>query len=91
MLLDGKLGRLDAAILLVLLGAYMFLLIWSALKNRTEESEQKVLSWTKSILFVIIGAAAIIGGGQLVVNNAKTIAVSLGMGETLVGLTVVAL
>jgi cation:H+ antiporter len=91
MLLDGKLGRLDAAILLVLLCAYMFLLIWSALKNRTEESEQKVLSWTKSILFVIIGAAAIIGGGQLVVNNAKTIAVSLGMGETLVGLTVVAL
>ena len=34
--------------------------------------------------------AAIIGGGQLVVNSASSIAVSLGMGETLVGLTIVA-
>ena len=91
MLLDGKLSRIDSAILLVLLVAYVFLLVRSALKNRTEESEQKVLSWTKSLIFIVVGAAAIIGGGQLVVNNAKSIAVSLGMGETLVGLTVVAL
>lgn len=91
MLLDGKLSRIDSAILLVLLVAYITLLVRSALKNRTEESEQKVLSWTKSLIFIVVGAAAIIGGGQLVVNNAKSIAVSLGMGETLVGLTVVAL
>ena len=91
MLLDGKLNRIDSAILLVLLVSYITLLVRSALKNRTEESEQKVLSWTKSLIFIVVGAAAIIGGGQLVVNNAKSIAVSLGMGETLVGLTVVAL
>ena len=91
MLLDGELGRIDAAILLVLLAAYMFILIRSALKNRTEESEKKELSWIKSIIFIIVGAAAIIGGGQMVVNGARTIAINLGMGETLVGLTVVAI
>ena len=90
MLMDGMMSRLDAVILLVLFAGYMGLLLWSALKNRTEEGEQKVMSWGKSILFAVVGAAAIIGGGQLVVENAKVIAANLGMGETLIGLTVVA-
>ena len=92
MLLDGTLGRLEAAILLVLLVTYMFILIRSALKNRTQEEEEtKILSWTISLLFVVAGAAAIIFGGDMVVNNAKIIALKLGMGETLVGLTIVAI
>lgn len=90
MLMDGNLSRLDALILLVLLAAYMYLLLRSALKNRTEESDQKVMTWTKSILVSVVGAAAIIAGGQIVVENAKIIAASLGMSETLIGLTVVA-
>ncbi len=90
LLLDGNLGRLDSAILLVLLIAYILLLIGSALKNRTEEDESKVLPWLKSILFTVVGAAAIIFGGDLVVDNATVIATKLGMGETLVGLTIVA-
>ena len=90
MLLDGKLGRADAIILLIFLATYMFMLIRTALQHRVEEPEQKVLSWFKSIIFVIAGAGAIIGGGQLVVDSAKTIAATLGMSETLIGLTVVA-
>ncbi len=91
MLLDGSLSRIDAAILLLLFAAYMFILIRSALKNRTEEEDKKVLSWTKSILFTLAGMAAIIFGGDLVVDNATVIATKLGMGETLVGLTIVAI
>ena len=91
MLLDGQLSRIDSIILLLLFASYMFILIRSALKNRVEAEEQKILSWGKSIVFVIIGLAAIIGGGQLVVNSSKTIAAALGMGETLIGLTVVAI
>lgn len=91
MLLDGRLGRIEAIILLLLLAAYMFILIVSALKNRVESPSQKSLSWTKSIIFLVAGVAAIICGGQMVVNSAKVIAASLGMGETLIGLTVVAI
>ena len=91
MLLDGKFGRIDAIILLVLFAAYIILLVRSALKNREEGTSPKVYTWAKSIIFVIIGVAAIIGGGQLVVNNATTIAKDLGMGDTLVGLTIVAI
>lgn len=91
MLLDSHLSRVEAVILLLLLAVYLFILIRSALKNREEGEETKVLTWFKSILFIVLGAAAIIGGGQLVVDSAKTIAASLGMSDTLIGLTVVAL
>ena len=91
MLLDGNLSRLDAVILLLLFAAYMFLLIRSALKNRVDADETKVLSWAKSVVFTLLGAAAIIFGGDMVVDNATIIATSLGMGETLVGLTIVAI
>jgi cation:H+ antiporter len=91
LLIGGELSRIDAAILLVMLAGYMFLLIRSALKNRIEDEAPKVYSWLKSIVLSIVGAAAIIWGGNLVVESAKTIALNLGMGETLVGLTVVAL
>ena len=75
---------------LLLFAAYMFMLIRSALKNRIDADETKVLSWAKSVIFTILGAAAIIFGGDMVVDNATIIATSLGMGETLVGLTIVA-
>ena len=91
MLLDGNLSRIDAAILLLFLASFMFILIRSALKNRTEEEEGKALSWLKSVIFTVAGAAAIIIGGDMVVDNAKAIAITLGMGETLVGLTIVAI
>lgn len=90
-LIDGRLSRIDSVIFLIIFVAYMFILIRNALKNRTEEGDQKALSWVKSIIFAVIGIAAIIIGGQLVVNNAKIIAASLGMSESLIGLTVVAL
>ena len=91
MLLDGELSRIDAVILLLVLAVYMFILIRSALNNRGNEEQTKIMSWVKSIIFVVLGLAAIIGGGNLVVENAKTIALNLGMGETLVGLTIVAI
>ncbi len=91
MLLDRTFSRVEAVILLLFLAAYMFILFRSAMNNREESDETKVYSWLKSIILVVIGAAAIIGGGQMVVNSAKIIAATLGMGETLIGLTVVAI
>ena len=49
------------------------------------------MSPVKSILYIIIGLAAIVGGGQLVVESAKVIAKNFGMSETLIGVTIVAI
>ena len=49
------------------------------------------MSKGKCALFIIGGVIAIMVGGNLVVDSAKSLALAAGMTETLVGLTVVAL
>ena len=78
-------------LLLIGMALYLFVVIRNALKNRTQESNEELLSVPKSIIFMIIGLAAIIFGGNLVVDNASIIAKSLGLSETLIGLTIVAI
>lgn len=78
-------------VLLAVFIAYIVILIISAKKHRTEGDPVKTMSPLKSVLFVVFGVALIIAGGQFVVNSAKYIAAALGMSETLIGLTVVAL
>lgn len=92
MCLDGVVSRADGIIMLVIFAAYIAYLVFSAIKNReTEEDNEKPMSPVKSIFFILIGIAAVIAGGQLVVNSAQKIAAALGMSETLIGLTVVAI
>ena len=55
------------------------------------EGEIGILSWPKSILFIVGGALAIALGGDLTVDAASRIAIDLGMSQTLVGLTIVSI
>ena len=87
----GTLTRLDGLLLLAVMLGYMFFLLRHAVRNRIAENFGISRPLPLSILFCIIGAAAIIGGGQLVVNSATDLAYRLGMSETLVGLTIVAI
>jgi cation:H+ antiporter len=45
----------------------------------------------KSIILILIGIVGIVLGGDMVVDSASAIAIALGMSETLVGLTIVAI
>lgn len=89
-------GRIDAAILLVLFVAFIVALVLIALKARKENAEQeeeeegKVRPIWLCLIFIVCGAAAIILGGDMVVDSATTIATAFGMSETLIGLTIVA-
>lgn len=89
-MLDGSLSLVEGLILLAFMVAYIALTIRDALKNRTKEDEEKKISLPKSILFMIIGIAAIIFGGDMVVDNACLIATQWGLSENLIGLTIVA-
>jgi len=85
------LSRLDGIVMLILMAGYMYILIHNAVRNRVVENFglSRPLYW--SLLFCVIGAAAIISGGQFVVNAATDLAYQFGMSETLVGLTIVAI
>lgn len=98
------LGHLDGGILLVLFTCFILYMIRSAQKamnqskglyvEKTEKlmevEELPLLSVPKSLLFIIVGAAAISLGSNWVVNGASTIASAIGVSQNLIGLTLVA-
>ena len=91
---DNVLTRADGIMLLVLLGIFMYYLIELALTSRKngepEEEEIKVYSIPKSILLCLVGIVGIVLGGDWVVDAASDIAMTFGMSESMVGLTIVA-
>ncbi|PAV28276.1 sodium:proton exchanger [Virgibacillus profundi] len=91
---SNLLTRSDGLIFLLFLSIFMYYVIEVGLKSRKDSANESVpddITWGKNILFTLIGLAAIIFGGNLVVHNGTEIAYSLGMSETLVGLTIIAI
>ena len=82
------LGTVGGVVLLAIFAFYMYWQISAALKVRKagaaeEEGEIKVLSPLKSLIFIVVGIACIILGGDFVVDGASAIAIKFGMSETL--------
>jgi cation:H+ antiporter len=91
---NNLITRGDGLILLLFFGLFMIYVFEIAFKDRNTTKKEPLpegVTWGKNILFSGLGLAAIIFGGEMVVSNATTIAYSLGMSETLVGLTIVAI
>ena len=92
MLIGRLVGTLDGIMMVLLLMGYITFLVVVALKNRTESNETtKKKSPVISVICIVGGLAAIIFGGDLVVDNAKSIASAVGLSETFIGLTIVAI
>ena len=91
LIINGGISRAEGLILLAVFLFYLGLMLRSALQNRIEETPQNLLPLWKSILYVVIGLAAVVFGGDMVVDNASMIAKAWGMSDTLVGLTIVAI
>ncbi len=87
----GTVYRWLGILLLVLFVAYITYLVINAKRHPEPETEEKKKPYWQCFLFILIGLALIVGGGQAVVYSAKYIAAAAGMTETLIGLTVVAL
>ena len=92
-----QVGRVEGVILLVIFAAFLYYMVMSALKQRKEQEAQeeeveeiKDIPTFLCVFYILIGAVAIAGGGDLVVDAASRIAVHFGMSQTLVGLTIVA-
>lgn len=58
-------------------------------EGQAEQAIKEMPVW-KSSLFIVIGLAALIAGGQFFVDGASGIARSLGVSESIIGLTLVA-
>lgn len=91
MIADGRLSRLEGILLLAGMIFYIVNMILSALKTRSSYPDEKSMPLYKSLIFIAGGLVAVIFGGNLVVNNASQIAVSFGVSQNFIGLTIVAI
>ncbi len=89
---DDFLSRIEGLILLILMAAYLVMTVISPIRNPIEiEERDKFLPMHTSLLYILLGLAGIIAGGNLVVDNACRVAAAFGLSETLIGLTIVAI
>ena len=79
-------------LLLILFFAIFMRYTFSIAKNGGEDAteEVKTMSGIKATLFIVGGLAGLIFGGQLFVDGASGIAKSMGVSESIIGLTIVA-
>ena len=90
--LDSFLGRIDGIILLLGFAAFMTYTLLQAKQGQTEpvaEISQQQNPW-KSAWFVVAGLLKLVIGSNAFVDHASNMALSLGISEGVVGLTVVA-
>ena len=91
MFLDGKLNRIEGGILFAGMILYITVMIYHAIKNKSENEPEKILSLPRSIIYMIAGLAAVIFGGDLVVDKACIIATNFGVSQNFIGLTIIAI
>lgn len=89
LIIIGIFAILEQNIVALILMVFFVIIIFLKINKKINNNSKK-LNILMSIVFVIGGLLAIIGGGTLVVNSASNIALSLGMSQTLIGLTIVA-
>ena len=88
----GTIQTWEGVILFSLTIFYTIFLIYREKKEAQveEEKEEKKRPWWLNLIFVIVGLAGIIIGGDFVVDGATEVAKALGMSEMLIGLTIIA-
>lgn len=98
----NQITRIEGLIIVLFFIAFLYILFDHAKKNphgeelllgalETTEVQPEAINVKKNTIITLIGMVGIAGGGLMVTEGAKEIAISLGMSEWLVGLTIVSL
>ena len=86
-----EISRWEAAVLFVVFVIFMVYTVRMGMKNGDEQAiEQPPMALWKAVGLLILGLLCLVGGSDLFVNGAKSIAKMLGVSDAVIGLTVVA-
>jgi len=100
LMLDGELGRIDGAILMLSLVLVIYGLARIALRSRTEKDPMETefeaempeaISTKAAVIWFVVGLCVLLFSSRLLVWGAVNIAVSFGISDLIIGLTIVAL
>ena len=95
--INQDVSRIEGIILLILFIAFITYTVIMGKKSQDEVilelslEDAKKISVFKNLVLIILGIIALKIGGDLVVNNAKLIAIALNISEKIIGLTIVAI
>ena len=93
--LNGALTVSGAVVLLIILAVYIFENIKSARNNISNCDEEPVKADRRSVarhvMLIVVGAACIVLGSRLLVDNGGEIARNWGVSEAIIGVTIVAI
>ena len=90
----NSITRSDAIVCFLFFAIFLYYLIVMARRNREAKSTKKEKPKYKMVmacLMTVIGLAGLVGGSQLVVNNAAEIAHAVGLSDRIIALTIIAL
>ncbi|MGM9664704.1 MAG: calcium/sodium antiporter [Eubacteriales bacterium] len=93
--MSGSFSLSGALVLILIFALYIAENIRSAKNNVSENDDERPSADKRSVILnilrVVIGAAGIVVGSQLLVNNGSKIAASWGVSEAIIGVTIVAI
>lgn len=85
----NMISRTDGIVIFLYFVIFIYYL-FSVMRKGKREQEEPRYGIVKSILFIILGLAGVVIGSNLVVDNAKQIAIIFGISEKIISLTIVA-
>ena len=88
----NTISRADGIICLLCFAIFLYYIIMMARQNRksAKEVEKPKFKIGISLLLILIGLAGVVGGAELVVSSASTIASAIGISDRIIALTIVA-
>ena len=99
-ILDARLGRLDGALLLVLLAGYIVFLVRQARAEtrRTQHEYEEAMPrqdawdrhWSVQLLLIAAGLGLLVLGSEWLVSSSVAFARALGVSDLIIGLTIIA-
>jgi cation:H+ antiporter len=92
---DGVISRVDGALFVLMMAAYLAFLFTSSKEDLVaeidEELEREKFNWPKSVVLLVIGFVLTIGGANFVVESGSNIARMFDVSEWIIGLMLIAL
>lgn len=92
---DGNISKVDGIILLIMFLVYMYSNYKSVANDnkdsRSIKTKSSILEWIKVLFIFLVGLVMMVFGSRLLVNNGSIIAESVGIPQSVISLTVIAL